>query len=56
MEILQKKEGKIAKVRSIRIPEELATRIEADAQKQDRDFTKQVVYIIRKYYDLIDNK
>lgn len=56
MENIQKKTGKTIKTKTIRMPEELIEKIENDAQKQNRDFTKQVLFIIKKYYDLIDTQ
>lgn len=54
MENTQKKTGKEIKTKTIRMPIELVNKIEKDAERQNRDFTKQVLFIIRKYYDLIE--
>lgn len=53
MENIQKKTGKTTETKTIRMPKELVERIEQDAYKQNRDFTKQVLFIIKKYYEII---
>lgn len=40
------------KQKSIKIPKELAEKIENDAKKNHRDFTKQIIHIITKYYEI----
>lgn len=42
--------------KSIRIEKELVEKIEELAKKNERDFTKQVIYMIKKYIEIIDNK
>lgn len=42
------------KIKTIRMPTELASKIEKDAERQNRDFTKQVLFIIKKYYNLLE--
>lgn len=54
MENIQKKSGKPYKTKTIRMPIELISKIEKDAERQNRDFTKQVLFIIQKYYELLE--
>lgn len=44
------------KQKSIKLPKELAERIEKDAKENHRDFTKQIIHIITQYYKLQDEK
>lgn len=41
---------------TINIPIEFVKKIETDAKKEDRDFSKQIIYIIRKHYEIKENK
>lgn len=42
--------------KTIRIEKELVQKIENLAMKNERDFTKQVIYMIKKYLEITDNK
>jgi len=39
-------------VKTLRLPKELIKKIEESAKKEERTFTSQVIYIIKKYYEL----
>ena len=54
MEQIQKKTGKITKSRTIRMPIELDEKILKEAEEQNRDYTKQVIHILTKYYKLLE--
>lgn len=41
---------------TINIPLEYVTKIQKDADKEERDFTKQIIYIIKKHYEIKENK
>lgn len=41
---------------TINIPIEFVEKIEKDAEKDDRDFSKQIIYIIRKHYEIKENR
>lgn len=41
--------------KSVRIPKDLYERIESDSKKESRDFTKQLNYIVRQYYEIKKN-
>lgn len=41
---------------TINIPDEYVQKIEKDAKKEERDFTKQIIYIIKKHYEIKENK
>ena len=47
---------KINTVKSIRIPEELIKRVQKSAEKETRTFSAQVVHIIKKYYEMQEDK
>lgn len=55
MEDYSKKLNNITINKSIRFPKDLAERIEKDAKEQDRDFTKQIIYMTKKYYEIKGN-
>ncbi len=38
--------------KGIRIPKELIEKINKSAQKEERTFSQQVIYILKKYYEL----
>jgi len=38
--------------KTIKVPKELLEKILKDAEKDQRDFTKQVIFMIKKYYDI----
>jgi len=38
--------------KTLRMPPDIVKKIEKDAEEQQRDFTKQVIYIIKKYYQI----
>jgi len=35
---------------SISVPEEIKTQVEEEAERENRSFSQQVVYILKKYY------
>lgn len=39
-------------VKSIRFPENLMNKVLQSAEKEERTFSAQVIYIIKKYYEL----
>ena len=41
---------------TLRIEKELLEKIDKSADAEERDRTKQIIYIIKKYYDLQENK
>lgn len=43
-------------VKSIRFPEDIANKIKKSAEKETRTFSAQVIHIIKKYYELQENK
>lgn len=48
------KEG--TELKGIRIPVSLIEKIVKSAEKEERTFSQQVIYIIRKYYELQEGK
>lgn len=54
MEQIQKKTGKETQSKTIRFPLDLVEKIEKEAKEQNRDFTKQVLHIVTKYYNMIE--
>lgn len=42
--------------KSIRFPEELIKKIEKSATKETRTFSAQVIHIIKKYYEMQEQK
>ena len=40
--------------KSIRLEKNIVERIEKDSKNEQRNFTQQLTYIIKKYYDLQD--
>lgn len=47
---------KETELKGIRMPIELIKKIEESAEKETRTFSAQVIYIIKKYYELQENK
>lgn len=47
---------KETEIKGIRMPIELIKKIEESAEKETRTFSAQVIYIIKKYYELQENK
>lgn len=47
---------KETELKGIRIPVELIKKIEESAEKETRTFSAQVIYIIKKYYELQEKK
>ncbi len=42
--------------KSIRFPEDIVIKIEKSAEKETRTFSAQVIHIIKKYYELQEDK
>jgi hypothetical protein len=42
----------ITKQKTLKIPVYLLDKIEKDMKKEERDFTKQIIYIVKKYYEI----
>lgn len=43
-------------VKSIRFPKELMDKVQKSAEKEERTFSAQVIYIIKKNYELQEKK
>lgn len=43
-------------VKSIRFTEDLMKKVKESAEKEERTFSAQVIYIIKKYYELQEKK
>lgn len=43
-------------VKSIRFPEDLKAKIDKSAEKETRTFSAQVIHIIKKYYEMQEQK
>ena len=54
--ILPKKRGKKMIQKTLRIPDELYEEIMKLAEESDRDFTKQVLHMIKQYLKISKNK
>ena len=46
---------KETELKGIRMPKDLIQKIEESAEKETRTFSAQVIYIIKKYYELQEN-
>jgi len=46
-----KKDGSITTTKTIRMPNDLCQVIESLATKNDRDFSKQVIHMVKKYLE-----
>ncbi len=44
--------GEKTENKGIRIPKDLLEKINASAKKEERTFSQQVIYILKKYYEL----
>lgn len=51
-----KQEKSVNLVKSIRFPKDLDEKIKASAEKETRTFSAQVIHIIKKYYELQEDK
>lgn len=43
-------------LKGIRIPKNLIDKIKKSAEKEERTFSQQVIYIIKKYYELQEDR
>lgn len=56
MENIAKKSGKETKTTTIRIPMDLYEEIEKEAIDQERDTSKQINYMLKKYFEFIKKR
>lgn len=53
---LDKMQYKETQSKSLRIETELVKKIEELAEKNERDFTKQVIFMLKKYIEITENQ